>query len=109
MTIVSKGPLSVAKAGAMLRSCVKSNPCSRARQARALPPLAAVGLGQGRSNSARGTDDQNPFHSPEVGRIIHMATESPVFATNCLRAPDFVIFFHFPFAKSQVYLDPWNI
>ena len=29
-----------------------------------------------------------------------MATESPVFATNCLRAPDFVIFFHFSGLKS---------
>jgi hypothetical protein len=64
-----------------------------ARQARALPTLAAVGLCQSRSNSARGTDDQNPFHEPEVGRITNTATKSPYFAKNCLRAMGFVLFF----------------
>ena len=42
------------------------NPTLRfARQARALPTLAVIGLSKRRSNGPRGTDDQNPLHSLE--------------------------------------------
>ena len=46
---------------------------------------------------------------PELGHIANMATTTPHFATKGLRAREFGIFFPFPFAKSQVYLSPWNI